>query len=493
MNPVSTKNSMNTDESLLLPFLFPAKDKAQQAWMTQMLKQGKIRSIGPRLYTSLPESKIQEAVRSCWSDIISHLFPKAVLSHRSALEYRPTPEGIIYLTGATNRRLHYPGLTVEFSRGPSQLPDDPPFLQFHVSSLPRALLENLSATQRTVNRCLATPELEKKLEDILQVKGEADLNRLRDRARILAKELGWKAEFKKLDSIIGALLGTRPARGLRSSEAKARSRGRPYDSTRMEKFDLLLKELQTPLPELKEQVHSSDHFRNKAFFESYFSNYIEGTTFEIEEAEEIVFQKIIPKDRPKDGHDVLGTFEIVANPAAMKETPESLEELEALIKKRHFALMQSRPEVFPGAYKTKPNRAGNTEFVSPNLVQGTLEQGFERYITLPKGLARAAFILFLISEVHPFTDGNGRIARIMMNAELFSQGLSTIIIPTVFREDYLLSLRALTRRNRPGPLTQMLVRSQKFSQGNFQNYPDTLKQLKNRNWFLESDEGKLID
>jgi len=27
-------------------------------------------------------------------------------------------------------------------------------------------------------------------------------------------------------------------------------------------------------------------------------------------------------------------------------------------------------------------------------------------------------MMFLVSEVHPFLDGNGRIARVMMNAEL---------------------------------------------------------------------------
>jgi fido (protein-threonine AMPylation protein) len=31
-------------------------------------------------------------------------------------------------------------------------------------------------------------------------------------------------------------------------------------------------------------------------------------------------------------------------------------------------------------------------------------------------------MMFLISEVHPFADGNGRIARIMMNAELVAAG-----------------------------------------------------------------------
>ena len=45
-------------------------------------------------------------------------------------------------------------------------------------------------------------------------------------------------------------------------------------------------------------------------------------------------------------------------------------------------------------------------------------------------------------EVHPFNDGNGRISRIMMNAELVAADQSKIIIPTVFREDYLNALYA---------------------------------------------------
>ena len=28
------------------------------------------------------------------------------------------------------------------------------------------------------------------------------------------------------------------------------------------------------------------------------------------------------------------------------------------------------------------------------------------------------FMMFMISEIHPFLDGNGRLARVMMNAEL---------------------------------------------------------------------------
>ena len=45
------------------------------------------------------------------------------------------------------------------------------------------------------------------------------------------------------------------------------------------------------------------------------------------------------------------------------------------------------------------------------------ERGFEMYRTLDTPSRRAAFIHFLVSEVHPFADGNGRVPRMMMNAE----------------------------------------------------------------------------
>ena len=71
--------------------------------------------------------------------------------------------------------------------------------------------------------------------------------------------------------------------------------------------------------------------------------------------------------------------------------------------------------------------------------------------------------MFIVSEVHPFLDGNGRMARVMMNAELSSAGHTKIIIPTVYREDYLGALRKLTRHNDPKVYIRMLERAQAFS------------------------------
>ncbi len=483
----------NANKSLPL-LLFPAQSKAEEAWLTKLKKEKKIRKIGPRLYTSVAKAQEKAVVRSQWTQIVSQLYPEALLSHRSALEFKASPESKIILTGTTNRQVVYPGLTLHFLRGPKAQPEDPQFAGFRVSSAARAYLENFSTTKVTRWQSLGITELENKLESLLQVKGERSLNEIRDAARKISQKLSWEKEFKKFDKMISALLGTRSNQSLKSPRAQARSRQRPFDFERVSRFDLLFATLKsTSLPEFKENFQGPNQFRNKAFIDAYFSNYIEGTIFEIEEAEEIIFGGKVPADRPKDAHDILGTFSIVSDPNEMKRRPHSFSELEDLIKERHYTLMHNRPEVLPGKYKTKPNRAGDTHFVHPENIEGTLEQGFQRYVDLPEGLARAIFIMFLISEVHPFGDGNGRICRIMMNAELYSTKNSTIIIPNVFRDDYISGLRALTRRDRPDPLIKMITRAYKFSNLDFSVYKNTLKEIEVKNWFREPSEAKLIE
>ena len=125
--------------------------------------------------------------------------------------------------------------------------------------------------------------------------------------------------------------------------------------------------------------------------------------------------------------------------------------------------MEGRPDKGPGQFKTDPNRAGSTLFVSPDLLQGTLARGFEIYRGLTSPLHRAVFMMFLISEVHPFADGNGRVARIMMNAELVAAGENRIIVPTVYRNNYLMSLKALSQNRLTGALVRVMDFAQRYT------------------------------
>jgi fido (protein-threonine AMPylation protein) len=133
----------------------------------------------------------------------------------------------------------------------------------------------------------------------------------------------------------------------------------------------------------------------------------------------------------------------------MNITPTKPEELITILQYRHRLLLEARTSKMPGLFKDKNNRAGETFFVDFELVKGTLIKGFDYYKALTDPFAKAAYIMFMVSEIHPFLDGNGRIARVMMNAELVKVEQTRIIIPTVYREDYLGTLRRLTRQQDP--------------------------------------------
>jgi len=86
-----------------------------------------------------------------------------------------------------------------------------------------------------------------------------------------------------------------------------------------------------------------------------------------------------------------------------------------------------------------------------------------RLTQVQPGLPRAILAGFLISEVHPFADGNGRVSRLVMNAELSAAGLTRIIIPTVARDDYVGALRLVTREGNADPLVRFLVDMQRWT------------------------------
>jgi len=265
---------------------------------------------------------------------------------------------------------------------------------------------------------------------MLRRAGESALQKLRDDAREISARLGLGDQYRRLDNLIGTLLGTLNT-ALESPGAIARAAGRPYDPERLDLFQRLFTELSgtSPVTRMARPTDGSA----LPFFEAYFSNFIEGTEFAVDEAEDIVFRGQIPVSRPEDAHDVLGTWRVVSDSREMSRLPRSFDELAILLKSRHTAIMEGRPDKGPGRFKTDPNRAGSTLFVAPELLQGTLAKGFEIYRGLTSPLHRAVFMMFLISEVHPFADGNGRVARIMMNAELVAAGESRIVVRTVYR------------------------------------------------------------
>jgi fido (protein-threonine AMPylation protein) len=475
-----------------------ASSNPKEAYKTsKLLQEKKIRKIAPRIYTNNLDENPSDIVRRNILEILGKLYSGAVLSHRSAFEFKPTSTHQIFVTYSYTKKIRLPGVTINFLQGKDPIDGDNEFVPgLFVSSKERAFLENCQITKKSGpdSKTLSLPQIEEKLDDILLVHGESGLNDLRDKARKVSGMLDMKNEFETLNKIIGALLTTKPARVLKSDLAISRAAGFPYDRRRIVTFEKLFHFLHnSQFKDRPEKNISVNSFRNFAFFEAYFSNYIEGTVFEVSEAKKIVDTGIPLPARNDDSHDILGTYQLVSNRAEMSKVPDSAEEFIKLLQERHRVLLSSRVGKNPGKFKERNNRAGNTFFVDFKLVRGTLMKGFDYYKLLTDPVARAAYMMFMVSEVHPFDDGNGRIARVMMNAEFVNTTKTRIIIPTVFREDYLLTLKRLTNEDDPEPYINMLSKVHKFSEKlNFENYEDLYKYLEDHNAFFESDEGKYL-
>jgi hypothetical protein len=332
-----------------------------------------------------------------------------------------------------------------------------------ISSQARALLENLTSSRGSPadRRSLGAEGVEAWLARFISRDINDATNKIRDTARSIAGSLGLELEFKQLDRIIGTLLGTRRTQ-LTAPAAIARAAGKPYDDARVTLFQTLATELQAnPLQVPIPDPNAASNLQ--AFIETYFSNYIEGTEFEIDEAHDIVVRGRPLKYREDDSHDILGTYRAILESKASPAIPQRFEDFATQLQHWNREVIESRQSKNPGEFKAESNRAGNTVFVTPDLVVGTLEKGYELIMSAATPANRAALAMLVVAEVHPFTDGNGRTARLAMNLFLSEARLARIIIPTVYRDDYISALKAMSINSLPTPLVRMLGRAARFS------------------------------
>ena len=476
--------------------IFSSPESKISKQLTKLREEGKIKKIAARIYTSNLIEPAEDIIKRNLFIILGRLYPGAILSHRSAFEFQPTKAGQIYLTYSYTKNVKLPGVTLCFLEGSKPIDGDNVISgELYVSQKSRAFLENLQATKKvgSTTKCLTLPELEDKLEQIIRVNGDEEINKVRDNAKEIAEKLNMQKEFEQLNKMISALLSTHTSKILSSPIAIARAFGFPYDPARLNLLKTVFQELQQQ--EFKNRPETNitpKSFRNFAFFESYFSNYIEGTVFEIDEAKQIIETNKPLAARNQDSHDVLGTYQLVSNRQEMSVTPQTPDEFLQILSYRHRILLSAREDKNPGQFKDKNNFAGSTSFVDFNLVKGTLIQAFDFYKVLEHPFSKATYMMFILSEVHPFLDGNGRLARIMMNAELVKGGQSKIIIPTVFRDDYIGTLKKLTKQGDCFPYIRMLQRAHEFSAT---IYGDDINEMQDFltqcNAFLEHTEGLL--
>jgi fido (protein-threonine AMPylation protein) len=441
-------------------------DELPDSTLHDRVRRGELMRLARGVYSTEVDADPSDVVRRAWREIVGRRFPDAVVTDRSAVWAQPN-DGYLFIASARDGSLELPGLVVVSRKGPGAIEGDIAMGGgVHLASRPRALLDNTRPTRKRTDRppaTLARAELADWIGHLCAVDGVEQVSAYRDIAEALAETLEVSpARVETLNEIVGAALGTRDSTP-GSTAMKARAAGVPFDQGRVLRFELLanhLRDVVTTHPALP-----ADAARRATlpFWEAYFSNFIEGTEFTPDEAERIVFEGEVPAARPEDAHDVLGTYQLVADEPEMRRRTGSADEFIELLRAWHRLILGGRSDKRPGEFKRYPNQAGNTVFVAPDLVEGTLRRGYDILDSLTTPTQRGTFAAFLVAEVHPFDDGNGRLARAVMNAEYVAGDEQRAVIPTISRNDYLRALRRLSRQDRPDLFVTFLDRVRRWT------------------------------
>ena len=475
------------DSELILPGDLPAST------LSRRVQEGKLRRLARGVYAPPGNASAEELIRRNWTLLVARRHNGAVVTDRSARRGGPDHNGLLFIAATRERIDLLPGLSIVARAGP-ELPSDIPLGHgLHLASTARGLVDN-TARSRSRNgrppRTFNEAELADWIDWLAAHEGPR-FTALREECERVAAELDIAPERNsRLSALFGAAMGSRRA-ATESRALRARQIGSPYDADRILLFEAAADRLRDETSTLPVEAIDAPRRRLLPFFEAYFSNFIEGTEFTLDEAAAIALDGNIPAQRPHDAHDIIGTFSIVADELTMKMEIATADQLVEQLRARHATLVGQRFSAQPGRFKTHTNRAGETVFVAPELVEGTLRHGFEIASDLRTPTQRGIYIGLLLTEVHPFADGNGRIARIFMNGEFVHGDETRLIVPTIARNDYLNALRRFSRRGDVELFIAVIQRLRRYvARVNFDDIETARRYLTATNAFTDANDAE---
>ena len=241
----------------------------------------------------------------------------------------------------------------------------------------RVLVENVTLKGRPARFRAGTAVVDDRIDELARSGGAGRIRATLEHLDVIAGSFDPTAVDlvrARLAAVLGTFGGSPPDV---TGRLAARLAGSPFDGYRVEMLEGLVSALVDRPPSPTPAAPPTARWEWLAFFEAYFSNFIEGTEFGVDEARRIVAEGVVPETRPEDAHDVVATYRLAVDPASRAQVPRSGDELVGVLRQRHAVLMAARPDQRPGELKSILNYAGGYQFVEPELVEGTLLKGFE--------------------------------------------------------------------------------------------------------------------
>ncbi|MBU0627609.1 MAG: Fic family protein [Nanoarchaeota archaeon] len=170
---------------------------------------------------------------------------------------------------------------------------------------------------------------------------------------------------------------------------------------------------------------------------TYNTNAIEGSTITLEDAQEIIHDKVSPKKSLRDVKETEAHSKVFLDMLAKRE--EMSNDLMLRWCKEIFG--ETKPDI-AGKYRDYPVRVGNYRAPDWQDVKGLMNkliQFINENKINPVELSAKAHYRF--ERVHPFGDGNGRIGRLLMNYILWHNKYPMLIIEYKKRRTYYKALQ----------------------------------------------------
>jgi len=229
--------------------------------------------------------------------------------------------------------------------------------------------------------------------------------------------------------------------------------GKPMESmVLLKKIDEYKAVIDTRRPLAKEEIKQLDDYFRIGL--TYTSNALEGNTLTISETKVIIEDGITVGGKPlKDCYEAVGhakAYDFMLSAARAENLVFSEETVLTL----HRLFYNKLDEENAGKYRDIQVFITGTEYIPPTadevapFMKAFISELNEKSKTLHP-VVLAAFAHRRLVDIHPFIDGNGRTARLLMNLILVNKGYQIVSIPPILRMDYIGALHTAQRSENP--------------------------------------------
>ncbi|MDE2719400.1 Fic family protein [Candidatus Palauibacter polyketidifaciens] len=218
---------------------------------------------------------------------------------------------------------------------------------------------------------------------------------------------------------------------------------------------------------------------------NYHSNAIEGNILTLGETRSLILHGLTAHGKPLRDH-----LDIEGHDAAFKTIEDAVKRGDALngvfIRRLHEVLLREPYEmealtpdgrrtkrlISVGQYKTAPNNVRTSTgeihyYTPPEQVAAEMQDLIDWYRDQEDSgehpIVVAATFHYRFVRIHPFDDGNGRLARLLMNMILIRHGYTVAIIETTNRDRYIQEIEHAAQANTLSQFIEFIASSCKYS------------------------------